>query len=289
MILLLGCTGESGETGESAPLVQETGVMIHAPDLPAELSADEIQTTIDTIIDEELFLPFEIHTWFMGVFEDLETGAEGCPTADATKGEEGRWASFWSGECAGGRYTVSGNWLLDITEGSDTDLYYLQAVELWSFTGTVLPDEGEVSGGGQAVVVWQQEGESAIVRMDTLGAFVDEGGPEVLQSGIAPGITLEGTWSPTSGYDGTLSGPIGAGETALDFDDLTFVSDCGAPSGTLRVRDPSSLWWEVELPTDCSGCGPLTYDGVDQGELCPGANIRGVLEARFGNWYESHR
>jgi hypothetical protein len=289
VILLLACAGEGTETGADTQVwPQETGVMISAPDLPPELAAEDVEPVVEQLMAEEFFLPFEVHNWFMDVFDDLALGTGTCPSEEATKGEEGRWASFWSGDCTGSRYTAMGNWLLDVTEGSDGDLYYLNAVELWSFQGTVLADSGTVSGGGQAVVIWQQQGSDAVILMNTLGTFEDTSGPLPLQDGIAPGISLEGTWNVKSGYAGTLSGPVGAGELALDFEELTFTGDCGAPTGTLRVRDPSSAWWEIVLPDDCTGCGSLSYNGEEMGEACPGAGVRGVLESRITNYYGSH-
>lgn len=289
MILLFACV-EPDDTGALDEYPQETGVMITAPDLPAELAPEDVDTTFQTLMTDEFFLPFEIHQWFIdGLFADLSNGAVGCPDALETHESGVRWASYWSGTCTGTRYSAFGNWILDITESSSEGAYSLDAVELWSLIGDTLPDGGDLAAGGQAVVIWDQtDAGVTIEKMDVLGDFEDAAGPRPLQDGASPAITMSGTWSEKAGFVGVLSGPVGGGETAMDFD-VTFEEGCASPVGTVRVRDPSSFWWEITLGDDCSGCGPLTYDGVEEGEACPGLLLWGTVYGRMQNFYENHR
>jgi hypothetical protein len=76
-----------------------------------------------------------------------------------------------------------------------------------------------------------------------------------------------------------MAGTVGA----LDFQTLVFTPGCASPAGTFTVRDPSTGWWEIVLPDDCSGCGPLTWYGEDHGTVCVGASLQEAVLTRLGD------
>lgn len=63
----------------------------------------------------------------------------------------------------------------------------------------------------------------------------------------------------------TLEGGFTIGDQSAHFDALTGTSDC--PMGGVRLRDEAGAWYAVRLQ-DCSGCGPVSSQGVELGEAC---------------------
>jgi hypothetical protein len=65
-----------------------------------------------------------------------------------------------------------------------------------------------------------------------------------------------------------LDGALTVEGTHFGMDELLLDASCGwAPSGRLRLRDDSGGWYTLALP-GCSPCGMLSFEGIDQGELC---------------------
>jgi hypothetical protein len=276
---LLACTPP--EVDAAAPRAQETGVMLEAPALEAALAPEDIEPLIGAFLAQGFYLPFQVHGWFMGVFEDLEAGEGACPTRQVSETAPDRWVSYWSGPCSGETYALDGNWIIDVSRVETEGRLSFAAVELWSVTGTTIADGGGVSASGQAEVLWNQDGMAVRAMLTTLGAFVDPAGPPELQAGLRPAATFDGSWNPDEGYVGSLDGAMGSDDVALRFDGLTFTAGCSSPVGVLGVRDPSSGWWEIALGDDCTGCGALSFGGETRGEACPGAELQSSINERF--------
>lgn len=116
----------------------------------------------------------------------------------------------------------------------------------------------------------EQRGESLAIQSQFGGHFVDPAFDGLLGAGVSGMMNATGTFARLDGYEGTLDGSLAGGGAMVDLDGISFTRKCTGPSGTLSVRDPSGGWWRVELPDDCGGCGPLSWNGEVVGESCAG-------------------
>ncbi|HNC97997.1 MAG TPA: hypothetical protein PKW90_17840, partial [Myxococcota bacterium] len=51
---------------------------------------------------------------------------------------------------------------------------------------------------------------------------------------------------------------------------------CGAPQGSMSLRDPSGYWYQIDFDPGCSGCGTLLWGEEELGQVCP--DLAGALE-----------
>ncbi|MFT5586988.1 MAG: hypothetical protein ACI9VR_004593 [Cognaticolwellia sp.] len=92
-----------------------------------------------------------------------------------------------------------------------------------------------------------------------MGSTVWSGRPATVD-GIS--VTLSGTQDQGAfQVSGGMKLEQGTVELTLERD-----ADCPLAKGTLSVRGPDKRWYRTEL--DCSGCGPLNFEGQDLGQAC---------------------
>jgi hypothetical protein len=256
--------------------------MPEAPIPAAVLAPEEVEPLVEQFLAEELVLPMDTHTWFMGVLADLETGSGTCPAWEVSAENPAQVSIFWAGTCTGSTYQATGTYAVRQLDELSPERHALHSVQLWSMEGEILTGTGgRLAASGQSELAWSQAEASATIRASVLGSFADAAGPPQLRAGVDPAVTVSGQFRWTDGFEGTLTGAAGMDERALAFDDVGFSGTCGANSGALGVRDPGGGWWRVDLADDCSGCGPLSYGGVQMGEVCAGAQLAERLDTQF--------
>ena len=130
-------------------------------------------------------------------------------------------------------------------------------------------DEDKFTVGGHFALRLALSGQTITMENDVNGSWLFENEAGWLGEGMGTLTWIDGTVTP-DGRSVTLNGGIQVGDDAFYFDDVTWDdSQCwDQPTGTLRVRDPSGVWFRVALSDDCSGCGALTYGDEDAGEAC---------------------
>lgn len=92
-----------------------------------------------------------------------------------------------------------------------------------------------------------------------LGSIVWSGMPATVD-GIS--VTLSGA-QEQGGFQ--VSGGMKLAQGTVEFS-LRRDADCPLAEGTLSMRGPDKRWYRTEL--DCSGCGPLDFEGQDLGQAC---------------------
>jgi hypothetical protein len=73
----------------------------------------------------------------------------------------------------------------------------------------------------------------------------------------------------SEGAEATLriEGGYARPDAQMYFDGVAF-GECGdAPTGAVRLRDPTGYWYTVTFD-GCTGCGPVTFEGEELGEAC---------------------
>lgn len=100
-----------------------------------------------------------------------------------------------------------------------------------------------------------------------LGRFLVEDQPGWL--GLAEQAALTVSWGGTDGPT-VIDGGLGSEGHTVYFDGVLLEeAACGiGSSGQLRLRDPTGFWWSLALDGGCEGCGRLSFEGTDHGEVC---------------------
>lgn len=290
VIFALACTGTEAPAETPAVVeARDTGSPIDwsATEVPAEYELADLDAIVTSIMTEGLESPPDFVSWWEAMYDDLATsGNAGCPIPrDRLTEADGTTVADWYGPCDGERYSLYGFWnalLYTIRiDGYDADVHELA----FSLDGTVDGD-GVVHAGGRVMVVKAPIlGGGWNFTVEIAGAFVDEGQDDALGDGVGMALDWAGLWSDALGFDGTMEGPVSGPAGAISFDGLVFDHLVGpGPTGAIRVRDPSSGWWEVALADDGSGCGTATWAGAEIGESCVGLALAEALDGQLASW-----
>lgn len=271
LVLLLACASAAPD-----PEPPGTTPLGADPGLEPLYEVGELEGAAEQAFIEGMVSPITVATWFAALLDGLAE-APGCPHRDSLPdGAEG-WSSYWKGECEGADHTVWGGWLVSEqrTQVGPTMLY--EARHLYSFRGSTR-DGGDLEAGAQLQLSWGMGAEDVRVFQLLMGTLVDPLAAAPLSSGVSIGVVWDGTWVPDRGFVGTVTGPYAGADSAVELS-LDFQDGLPYPVGEVRLRDPTTAWWTVELPADGSGCGPASYGGEERGESCVGQVVGDALQA----------
>ena len=252
--------------------------MYVAPVLSPVATIAEVEADLERVLNQGVLLPFDLHRWFEGVLDDADGAAPGCPRRNRGAEDEADWTLFWSGTCASPARDVAGDAIayVDIGRGEDTRI---DVWDLFSLTGTDLATGGGIVAGGNTAFSWFVTSGAAQFTAFWGGRYHDPGSAGPFAAEQSAGLTIEGWYGGRDGLIGTVSGGLAVGEATVDFREVTFTGGCAGPSGVIGIRDASSGWWTVTLGDDCSGCGPLSFEGTLHGSSCAGLALAQRLEA----------
>ncbi len=238
----------------------------------------EVEADLDTVLTQGLFFPFELHRWFDQLLDDADGAALGCPRRDRSADDEADWTLYWSGFCDTGVRELAGDVIADVRSdvGESTSM---QAWDLFSLTGTDLGTGGAIVAGGNTTFSWSVLPGAAQFNTFIGGRYHDPGSEGPLAFQQSAGLTIDGLYGGRDGLVATVSGGLSVGEATVDFREISLTSACAGPSGVIGVRDAGSGWWALTLSDDCSGCGPLSFEGTDYGSSCAGLILAERLKA----------
>jgi hypothetical protein len=206
-------------------------------------------------------------------YEELMTWSDSsCPLKDDEDdiGAQGEW----QGDCtsiAGVRYHGLSQYFEEHTDMS----WVIHALTNYTITevdGRELMGAGTLELDGSVDETGTYQWTSA-----TGGVFHRDDDPTWLGAEAEVGLfVIASDGEDTSRFQ--LDGGIGNPAADIMFTGLvTDTTVCsGDPMGLIGVRDPGGHWFSVTL-SECGGCGPFTWHGQDQGELCPGPALLDAL------------
>lgn len=282
MIWLLACVAEVPDSGKTE---SDSAVYFEATPLTAEWSANDVESAIRESAERGLHLPVDTVAWVETLIDDLSTGTGTCPQLEPSADVDGAYTSYWYGECLGQIYELAGDWQVQLFKKKGDGSSTYSASELHSFTGTALANGSDVGGGGFAWMEWQASDAGALVTMGSGGHWVDGSRSDALAEGVSAALDVGGAIVPEVGFVGDIIGITGTSEAPVELA-LTYVDGCAGGAGQVRVRDPSSGWWEITLDEDCSGCGNLSFAGNLSGTACVGSEIRAATDAVLSPYLE---
>lgn len=273
-MLWLACTSPDPCTDcDTAAPVE--AVVFEAP--TAEWDADQVAAAVAEVLEQGYVGPTELKEVYL---DAMSNGDEACPGLDQ------------NGELT----TITDDWIIGCT--SDAGWFYsgvaLYEFNSWSDDGGTnvslgmggdfeIRDDSEqkFTVGGHALLHVALVGDTITMTNEVNGSWIFEGQPGWLGEGMGTLTWIEGTVTP-DGRSVTLDGGIQVGDHALYFDEITWddAACWDQPTGTLRVRDPSGVWFRIALSDSCTGCGPLTYGDDDAGEAC--VDLSGLPEPLLG-------
>lgn len=133
------------------------------------------------------------------------------------------------------------------------------------------PDGTELDGNGNTDMrITRRDGEIAWTT-SMLGSFRDTGAEGWLGLGFSGNFQISG-FESASGRSSGLNGALSVNGAAISLDNLAFdeaVCPEGAMGGSIGVRQPDATWYTITMPSRCSSCGDLTWEGsASLGEAC---------------------
>lgn len=233
-------------------------------------AVDELPDAVNAVMYGSFLLPIDLYVWTDALLMGSLGTGDTCPAVTDSVDQPGAWTSFWGGSCTGDGYAVSGDWQYTVERVNEPGNMILHAVELHSVIGETVPDGARVAAGGAMVIDWESDGITARFRMYYGGQYLEEGRTDPIGQGLGGTLWISGSFGTEAGLEGVMDGAIYGVLASVAFTNVAFTPGCAAPSGLVRVRDPSSVWWDIDLATDCSGCGPARFGGEEQGEVCLG-------------------
>jgi hypothetical protein len=236
-------------------------------------------------LESGMILPFELPRWVEGLIDEFaDDDSEFCRHPRESEDKENTWTLFGRVNCTGSVHQLFGGWLLETTRETveETGAQRLDVVHLYSLWGEVLATGETVEAGGALQLTVETAGDTLTLDLHYGGHYVNPAWDGLIARPVSAIVIGSGTFDRSSGFSGTLEGSVEGEGEQVQLDGITFTAGCAAPSGTLRVRDPSAGWWAVTLVDDCRGCGPLDWEGEVVGESCLGLTLANVVAARFG-------
>ncbi len=249
-----------------------------APVLLPVATVSEVEADLDMVLEQGVFLPFDLHLWFEDLLNEAEGDDRSCPHRVRAPDEESNWTMFWSGTCVTPRREFVGDTIsyVEVERGVET---HVQIWDLFSLTGTDLATGAPIVAGGNTLFTWFVSGAAAQFNTFWGGRYHDPSSAGPFAGEQSAGLKLDGMYSGRDGLAATVSGGLAVGGATVDFRDVVFTAGCAGPSGVIGVRDPGGGWWTLTLPDDCSGCGPLSFEGTAHGSSCAGLALAERLEA----------
>lgn len=274
ILLLAGCA----PAPEGAPALDTSPLGQVDPLVPGYTVAD-LEGAVAAALEEGIVSPLAVATWFRGLFDELEAGEGDCPVREPVSTDPEGWSSVWRGECAGATRAITGEWVVSEEWRDKSPVRLYLARQLYSFRGET-DDGGSVVAGGHLAVNWGRTADRAEVDAFYTGTLSDPAAPAPLDGLVDTAVHWQGHWESGRGFEGTVSGPLTGGGTAVELD-LVVDADAAGPTGSLRIRDPSTGWWTVVLADDASGCGAASFDAEELGQSCAGLVARDRMNALF--------
>lgn len=273
---LAACTPEETPTDSDTAAVTDTG---EALSLVATWTMAEAEAALLDGMGRGLPDPATVNDWFFGLIQREETMSPECYTI--TGDEDEGWVSEWQGECTSeDGYAFLGGWLYrdeaDFSETSSSrDMRLLASFH-------VVDPEGQVTTGGGEMTMTTMTAlpDAYSINVDMGGIYEAPDQTGWLGDGVGTGFSLDASRGP-EGLLGTLDGGLTHDdELTLYFDEISWSAACGeVPMGTIRIRDPSSLWYYYDFGETCDGCASVTLQGEALGQSCIGDDIYQSIQA----------
>ena len=283
MILLAAC---ADPTTESVPVVVSDEEVFTTEPLASALSLEDIEPIVSETMAESFYTPIDTYLWTGQLIEGVADDGEGCPTYTVNEEVPGTWTSFWYGACHGNAYDISGDWQYTVQRTQlneqESELFVLELHSVW---GETVPGGDFFAAGGHLRFSWITFPGMASMDMEQTGGYQQVGRTDALGDGVSGGLTIQGDLTE-EGFVGTLDGSVYGARASVEFVDLEYAEGCDSPAGRVLVRDTNSGWWTVDLPDDCTGCGPASYAGVEYGEACIGPVLHDSLDAHLAPYLE---
>lgn len=238
---LLACTSESAPDAPVGTYDHEAATAIARPD--PSMDAPALQTTLDDFLALGLPDPVSLKDVFFGL---LVGGDSNCPTG------AGASITSFSGCTSSKGWTYTGSSVYDEDQGGfrlSADIYVSD------------PSGRTFGGGGQLGYLFRQDGIGG--TLDGTWGYEDADG----WMGKFPSFNYSVYYRQSTGA-GSINGGLSMEGVSVEFEELQLSKSCAAPVGTIHVRDPQGWWYELVLPTDCSGCGPLQWGEEELGTVC---------------------
>lgn len=283
MILFAAC---ADPTTESVPVVVSDEEVFTSDPLESSLALEDIESIVVETMAESFYTPIDTYLWTGQLIEGVADDGDGCPSYEESEDAPGAWTSFWFGTCRGEAYDVTGDWQYMVQRTQPTaDQEELFVLELHSVWGETIPGGDFFNAGGQLRIQWVTAPGFATMDMDYAGGYQQDGRTDALGDGVSGALAIRGDLTE-EGFVGTLDGSIYGARASVEFVDLDYAIGCSSPTGTVLVRDTNSGWWTIELPDDCTGCGPASYSGEEYGEVCIGRVLHDSLDTRLAPYLE---
>ncbi len=245
------------------------------PDSPERSAEESLALLVDTF-DRSVVDPVDVGRVYNAFMEQRESD---CPMyEDSTaEGVPGVWFTPGCTTTTDWTYTGQAQYMEMCEEQSDEHgaFSFYNIGMLAQFQNTD-PDGELFVGGGNLV-------HSCLVEADGTGAcesfmggtwayggaHAGEVGGGWMGDGSETSLFIEHTWTADSRLT-ELTGGIDLAGFRISFEDtiLDWESCDGRPTGAVRIRDPSGWWHELHLDDDCSGCGQMSWRGIDEGRHC---------------------
>lgn len=286
MLLLLACT--TGTERDTAPAAEDTAWFTTAPPT-AVLTPEGVEVEAEKAFREGMIFPIEQARWVDALIAEFaDDDSQACTHPIDSSESPDTWTLFGKLECTGAVHRTYGTLLAQTSkEKPESGMTRVHVVHLYSFWGEMIATGGLVEGGGAVSLLVEHRGESMAIESRFGGHFVDPAFDGLIGAGVSGMMTATGSFVRHDGYEGILDGSTAGGGAMVDLEDITFTRKCTGPSGTLSVRDPSGGWWRVDLPDDCGGCGPLSWNDEVVGESCAGlalaTAVHDTLDAALDN------
>jgi hypothetical protein len=139
-------------------------------------------------------------------------------------------------------------------------------------------------GGGMRMQTLRSNNGNVVWSGEAAGTWIDTRRDDWLGLGFSSTFTFNGSRT-ADGLVLTMSGTVGVDDVYLQLVDLMWEDRCGGyPTGSLRIRDPSGVWADLDFGDRCDGCGTLTHDTLDDAteacvDLSPYASALADMEA----------
>jgi len=260
--LVAGC-------GSGGTLVEPGGDAVPPP-------ASDLQAVFQTAMSDVLAVSGE---GLRVAYDDVMThGSPSCPSYYDTQG-------LWYDDCSTDGGAEFHGYVYEVEQ-------YVPGDEYWTIYGEAMgraPDSRDFDFSGYAYYgdVSDDFGNRSLYT-GVAGTFRWEGAEDGswLKEGGSPAVYLLATtdsrgkrWMYLEGALGDVGGdPAQAVDFGgLSLGDRTFGLPCdNEPTGTAWIRDREGAWYELVFDTACDGCGRVSRDGDDHGEVC----------ADFSQWLE---
>ena len=274
LLLLAGCAADpAGTAPASTPGVEDrsgptdTGgsdlPAVSRPSTQADWSPADVEAAVARALADGLPDPWAIQEDYLWVLSHGNSACPGHPTyIDDTHLLGCETGSGWF-------YSGVSEWL--VTEGVTEDGAQWDAIEA---LGDILfrsPEGAELEAGGHVKWTRIRSATGLVTGFSTevQGSWRWEGDDAWLAETVS-GLYATELGRGEAGRFVEIDGAARVYGVDLAFDGVRIEEGaCGwAPTGTLRVRDPSTAWHTVAFGEACTPCGAASFQGAATGEVC---------------------